>query len=123
MDFLRHMQWAEAAWPRAAIAGVIETVSLALLFLTVPRLFFDYVLWQLVKDSYIFPEWRYRVFDAVLVAWCIDGPIAAVLFLRGTVNRPGLRLWAHRTMLLYFVGFAILVAGVGLGTWLRSHGT
>ena len=115
-------RWSEATWPNAAIAGIIGTVSLALLFLTVPRLFFDYVVSPLVKDAYIFPEWRYRIFDAVLIAWCIDGLIAAVLFFRSTAIRPRLRPWARHTMFLYFVGLAILIAGVVLGTWLRSHG-
>ena len=121
MEFL-HKHWADATWPTAAIAGIIGTVSLALLFVTVPRLFFDYVLSPLVKDAYILPEWRYRIFDAVLIAWCIDGLIAAVLFFRSTAIRPRLRPWARRTMFLYFVGLAILIAGVVLGTWLRSHG-
>jgi O-antigen ligase len=89
-------------------------------FLTVPRLFFDYLLSLLVKDAYILPEWR--IFDAVLVGWCIDGLIAAVLFFCSTAIRPRLRLWARRTVFLYFVGLAILIAGVVLGTWLRSHG-
>ena len=121
MEF-RHKHWADATRPIAAIAGIIGTVSLALLFVTAPRLFFDYVLSPLVKDAYILPEWRYRIFDAVLVAWCIDGLIAAVLFFRSTAARPRFRLWARRTTFLYFVGLAILIAGVVLGTWLRSHG-
>jgi hypothetical protein len=121
MEFLRK-DWADATWPTAAIAGIIGTVSLALLVSTIPRLFFDYVLSPLVKDAYILPEWRYRIFDAVLLAWCIDGLIASVLFFRRTAIRPRLRLWGRRTMFLYFVGLAILIAGVVLGTWLRSHG-
>lgn len=122
MNFLSQKHLTNATWPRAAIAAIIGTVSLALLFLTVPRLCFDYVVLPLVKDAYILPEWRYRVFDAVLVAWCIDGLIAALLFFRSTAIRPRLKPWADRTMLLYFVGLAVLTAGVALGTWLRSHG-
>jgi O-antigen ligase len=121
MDCLRN-RWADATWPTAAIAGIIGTVSLALLFLTVPRLFFDYVLSPMVKDAYILPEQRYRIFDTVLVAWCIDGLIAAALFFRRTAIRPRLRPWARRTMFLYLVGLAILIVGVVSGTWLRSHG-
>jgi hypothetical protein len=121
MDFL-HKHWADATWVTAAIAGIVGAVSLVLLLLTLPRLFFDYVLSPLVKDAYILPEWQYRIFDALLVAWCIDGLIAAVLFFRSTAVRPRLRPWAHRTMFLYFVGLAILIAGVVLGTWLRRRG-
>ncbi|MBZ5683334.1 MAG: hypothetical protein LAO24_24910 [Acidobacteriia bacterium] len=122
MDFLKQKNWADATRCTAALAGAIGTVSLALLLLTVPRLFFDYVVSPLVKDEYILPEWRYRIFDAVLVAWCIDGLIAAVLLVRSTAIRPSLRPWVRRTMFFYFVGFAVLIAGVLLGTWLRSHG-
>ncbi|MGC1650946.1 MAG: hypothetical protein WA741_34405 [Candidatus Sulfotelmatobacter sp.] len=50
MDCLRN-RWADATWPTAAIAGIIGTVSLALLFLTGPRLFFDYVLSPMVNDA------------------------------------------------------------------------
>jgi hypothetical protein len=74
MDCLRNRR-ADATWPTAAIAGIIGTASLALLFLTVPRRFFDNVLSPMVKDAYILPERRYRIFDTVLVAWCIDGSL------------------------------------------------
>jgi hypothetical protein len=121
MDFLRR-HWAEARWLTATIAGIIGTVSLALLFLTAPRLFFDYLLSPLVKDAYILPEWRYRIFDAVVVAWCIDGLTAAVLFFRSATVQPRLKPWVRRTMFLYFVGLLVLVTGAALGTWLRSHG-
>jgi hypothetical protein len=109
-------------WGTAALAGTIGTVSLGLLSVTVPRLFFDYVVSPLVKDAYIYPEWRYRIFDAVLVAWCIDGLIAGFLLFRSIAMQPSLRVWARRTTVFYFVGLAVLVAGAALGTWLRSHG-
>src|SRR5579862_4010057 len=116
MDCLRN-RWADATWPTAAIAGIIGTVSLALLFLTVPRLFFDYVLSPMVNDAYILPEWQCRIFDTVLVAWF--GLIAAALFFRHTAIRPRLRPWARRTMFFYLVGLALLIVGVVSGTWLR----
>jgi hypothetical protein len=122
MDFFRYKYSTDATWPTGVIAGIIGTVSLTLLFLTIPRLCFDYVVSPMVKDAYILPEWRYRIFDAVIVAWCMDGLIASVLFFRRNVIRPSLRPWARHTMVLYFVGLAVLVAGVALGTWLRSHG-
>ena len=121
MDFCQKY-WADSRWPRNAIAGVIGTVSMALLFWAVPDMVFDYVLFPLFKEAYILPEWRYRIFDAVLVIWCIDGLVAAGLLFRSTSIRPSLRALARRTMFFYFVGLGVLIAGVVLGTWLRSHG-
>jgi hypothetical protein len=122
MDILGRKYWAGATWRTATLAGAMGTVSLALLFLTVPRLFYEYLMLPLVKDAYILPQWRYRIFDAVLVAWCIDGLVGAILLFRSNVLRPNLRPWARRTTYFYLARFVVLVAGVGLGIWLRSRG-
>ena len=111
----------DSPWLKAAISGAIGTISLGLLVLTLPRVVFDYVLLPLFKDTYILPEWRYRIFDLVLIAWCADGLIAAVLFFRHT-EKQGLKRWASRTMLIYLLGFLVLAGGVVLGIWLRRHG-
>jgi hypothetical protein len=109
-------------WGIAGLAGLIGTISLCLLVMTVPRMFADYVLFPLVKDAYIYPEWRYRIFDTVLFSWCVDGLIAGVLLSRNVTVGARVTGWARRTTELYFIGFAILLAGVMLGVWLRSHG-
>jgi hypothetical protein len=96
-------------------------LSLVLLVLSVPRMFFDYVVFPLVKEAYIFPQWRYRVFDVVLLAWCVDGLIVSVLLLRGDSANAAIKAWRRRTVSLYAGGFAVLVGGVVLGIWLRSH--
>jgi hypothetical protein len=92
MDFLGRKYWAGATCRTAALAAAMGTVSLALLFLTVPRLFFEYLVLPLVKDAYILPQWQYRIFDSVLVAWCINGLVGAVLLFRSNVLRPNLWL-------------------------------
>ena len=119
MSFPRQFHW---SWPATALASMIGTLSLALLFLTVPRMLFDYVVYPLFKEAYILPQWRYRVFDAVLLAWCVDGLIAAALLLRKRPANPAITSWKRRTLLLYAGGFGVLVGGVVLGTWLRGHG-
>jgi hypothetical protein len=73
------------------------------------------------QDTYIYSEWRYRLFDTVLVAWCLDGLLASVLLIRSLALREGIGGWARRTTLLFFAGFGVLVLGVGFGMWLRSH--
>jgi hypothetical protein len=120
MEFLAQKNWAGAQWRSAALAGAIGIVSLALFLLSGPRLLVEYLLLPLFRDGYILPEWRLRIFDAVTVAWCIDGLIAAVLLFR-SATRPSLRPWARRSMFFYFVGFAVLIADLSLGTWLCRH--
>lgn len=122
MSFPRQTHRANQNLLWAAVATVIGTLSLAILFLVVPRIFFDYVVFPLVKDAYIMPQWRYRVFDIVLLGWCLDGLIVAVLFVRITTTKQALGMWARRTLLLYFAGLAVLIGSVALGIWLRSHG-
>ena len=114
--------WANQNWLWASVGGVIGMLSLAILFLAVPRIFFDYIVFPLVKDAYILPQWRYRVFDIVLLSWCADGLITAVLLLRTATTKQALGMWARRAFLLYFAGLAVLIGGVALGIWLRSHG-
>jgi protein-S-isoprenylcysteine O-methyltransferase Ste14 len=50
------------------------------------------------------------VAGGVLIAWR-DSPWASVL---------GLRLW-QRSLALYWIGLAVLVAGLGFATWARVH--
>ena len=111
-------------WVTAALAALIGTASGWILFVTAVRLFFEYVYYPQAKaqDAYIYPEWRYRVFDTVLVAWCLDGLLTSVLLIRSLALRQGIGGWARRSTLLYFAGFGVLALGVGLGMWLRSQG-
>jgi hypothetical protein len=106
----------------ASLAALIGAASAWMLIVTCYRLFFEYVILPIWGDAYIFPQWRYRFFDVVLVACCIDGIAATFLLFRGLVLREHFTLWARRTTVLFFVGFALLVTGGFLGMWLRSHG-
>lgn len=119
---IRSQKLIDSTWLRIPISGAIGTASLALLVLTLPRVAFDYVLLPALKDTYVLPEWRYRIFDFVLVAWCIDGLAGAVLLFQSNSENPALWRWTQRAMLFYVFGFVVLVGGVALGIWLRSHG-
>jgi hypothetical protein len=68
-------------WGTAALAILIGTASGWILFVNIVRLFFEYLYYPQAKaqDAYIYPEWRYTVFDTVLVAWCLDGLLASLL--------------------------------------------
>ena len=103
---------------------IIGTVFGRVLYVTVVRLFFDYMYdYPRVKaqDGYIYPQWRYGLFDIVLVSWCLDGLAASILLLRSIALRESVKGWTRRTTVCFFVGFGILVLGVAIGTWLRSH--
>jgi hypothetical protein len=109
---------------KATLAALIGTASGWILFVTAVRLFFEYVYHPQAKaqDAYIYPEWRYRVFDTVLVAWCLDGLLASVLLFRSLALRENIEGWSRRTTVLFFAGFGVLVLGAVFGMWLRSHG-
>jgi hypothetical protein len=122
MTIASQKQSNDLKWPRAVVSRVIGTISLGVLVLVMPGMFFDYLVFPFFKEGYIWPEWRYRIFDAVLVAWCVDGIIAATLPWHRRVDRPEAKRWADRMMILYFAGFIVLAVGVMLGMWLRRHG-
>ena len=111
-------------WGTAALVTIIGTVSCWILYVTAVRLFFDYIYYPRVKaqDGYIYPQWRYGLFDVVLVSWCLDGLVASVLLLRSIALQESIKGWARRTTICFFVGFGILMLGAWIGMWLRSHG-
>jgi len=106
----------------AALVALIGPVSIWMFFTTTYRLVFEYIVLPLVKDAYIFPEWRYRIFDAVLIACCCDGLIASFLLIRTLGSEQNASPWTGRTTLLFFVGVAVLAAGVTFGVSLRNRG-
>ena len=93
-----------------------------MLFITSVRVYFEYYLYPRLKaqDAYIYPEWRYRLFDLVLAFWCVDGLTASALLFRSVVPHRGVKIWAYRTTVLFFILLAVLVLGVALGVYLRS---
>ena len=106
----------------SGLAALIGAASAWILVVTCYRLFFEYVILAIWKDAYILPQWRYRLFDVVLVAWCVDGIAAAFLLFRSLVLREQPTVLARRTTVLFFIGFTVLVTGGFLGMWLRRQG-
>ena len=108
----------------ALLSVTIGSVSAWLLVLNSIRIYVEYYVYPRAKaaDGYYYPQWRYTVFDAVLLAWCVDGLVAAVLLFRSIILGRSIAGWAGRTTLLFFAGFGVLVLGVVLGTWLRTIG-
>jgi len=111
-------------WATAALAALIGTASGWILFLTAVQLFFEYVYYPEAKaqDAYIYPEWRYRVFDTVLVVWCLDGLLASVLLSVGPPCERALESGRVARLYCSFAGLGVLVLGLGFGMWLRGHG-
>ena len=109
-------------WITASLAAVIGTVSAWLSVVTAYRLVFDYLILPHVKDAYVYPEWRYRAFDVVLVAWLADGLIAVFLLFSSVIRQENVTKVGRRLTVLYFVGLVVLVTAGALGVWLRKQG-
>src|SRR5258705_8348865 len=115
MGLLFRKEQLSSRWGAAALAALIGTISGWTLFVTAVRLYFEYVYYPHVKaqDGYIYPQWRYTLFDAVQVAWCLNGLLAAVLLF------PQVALWGNGQRggrpidLLFFSGFCGFPGGRG----------
>ncbi len=59
----------------AFLFATIGPLSAWLLVLNSTLIYFEYYLYPRIKavDGYYYPQWRYTIFDVVLVAWCVDG--------------------------------------------------
>jgi hypothetical protein len=108
----------------AFLGAIIGPVSAWLLLLNSTRIYYEYYLYPRMKgpDLYIYPQWRYTIFDLVLVAWCADGIVASVLLFRSVILGRNIEGWAGRSTVLFFLGLGLLVGGAVFGTWLRSMG-
>ena len=75
----RFQQLLEHRWVLVLLAVAIGLVSLFLFSITVERDYWDYLVWPRVKadDNYMYPPFRYTVFDVVLLSWCLDGLLHA----------------------------------------------
>jgi hypothetical protein len=86
----------------------IGAISSWMLVLTVWRLYFDYWFYPRVKDAYIYPEWRYRVFGLALLLWCGTGITAALALFRNLVLHREAGPVTYRATVAFFILFAVL---------------
>ena len=106
----------------ASLAALIGATSAWVMTVTCYRLFFDTSFRRYGETRTSSLSGRYRLFDVVLVVWCVDGVTAAFLLFRSVVLHVRLTVLARRTTVLFFLGFAVLVVGGLLGMWLRRRG-
>jgi len=107
------------------LAVVIGLASVFLLWLTIENAYLDYWYYPKGKSAdpglYIYPEFRYTIFDIVLSMWCVIGLIFSVTSFRsaksGCVSKS-----AKRTLILYVVLFGVLILGGMSMMFVRSHG-
>lgn len=111
-------------WTRASLAALIGILSGWVLLETSIRIYYEYYFFPLTKaqEGYLYPEWRYRIFDVFLITWCIDGVLAAVLLIRSVILRRSITVWTRRTTFLFFGLLAFLVLSTVFGVYLRSIG-
>jgi hypothetical protein len=114
----------EHRWVLVLLAVAIGLVSLFLFSITVPRDYWEYVIYPKEKaaDNYIYPQLRYTIFDVALLSWCLDGFVACGLSLRSALSKRSVSGWTSRTIAIYFVLFTALILGGILMMVARSHG-
>jgi hypothetical protein len=111
-------------WTNVPLTVLIGAVSGWMLFVTIRQAYWEYYLYPKLKalDGYIYPQMRYTIFSAVVTVWCVDGLAACVLLIQNAANRRSIQGWSYRTMLIFVVGFGLLVIGFAYGMCLRSMG-
>ena len=117
-------QLLERRWVLLTVAVVIGLVSLFLFSITVRNAYLEYLVYPREKggDGYSYPQLRYTVFDTALVLWCLDGFAACGLSLWSLLYKRSIGGWTYRTIVLYFVSFAALLAGGIFMIIARSRG-
>jgi hypothetical protein len=111
-------------WVRASLAALIGILSGWVLVETSIRIYYEYYFLPSTKaqEGYLYPEWRYRIFDVFLITWCIDGILASVLLIRGVILRRSITVWTRRTTFVFFGLLVFLVLCTFFGIYLRSIG-
>lgn len=111
-------------WTRVSLAALMGILSGWVLVETSIRIYYEYYFFPLTKaqEGYLYPEWRYRIFDVFLIAWCIDGILASVLLIRSVILRGSITAWTRRTTFLFFALLAFLVLSTVFGMYLRGVG-
>ncbi|HLW83001.1 MAG TPA: hypothetical protein VKS20_13270 [Candidatus Acidoferrales bacterium] len=106
------------------LALVICLVSGRLLYGIVTNGYYDYWIYPKEKifPPYIYPQLRYTIFELILLAWCLDGLIAAASAIRGALWSRKISAWTYRMALLYFILFAALILDGTIMLIFRSHG-
>ena len=122
----RVRQFIERRWVLNSLATIIGLASVSLLWLALRAAYFDY--WFEPKEKsadpglYIYPQLRYTIFHVVLILWCTNGLIASITLFRSAGSSRSISEWTHRTLILYFVLFAVLILGGTLMTVIRGLG-
>jgi hypothetical protein len=108
------------------LATIIGVISAFMLWIALQNAYLDYWYYPKAKSAdpglYIYPELRYTIFDSLLILWCTDGLVASILSFRCARLSRGISRWTQRTLVLYFVLFAVLILGGILMMVARSHG-
>ncbi len=116
----------ERRWLRVPLAVLIGSLSLVLLWATLPRDYDEYWVYPKLKAAdpgfYIYPQLRYTTFDIVLLLWCSAGLIAAGQLLWNARSPKPIAGWAYRTLVGYFVLFLAVILGGTVMLYVRSRG-
>jgi hypothetical protein len=97
--------------------AVVSTWGLAEVTWT---LLFDYFIFPAMKVGYIFPEYRYAVFEAVALAWSIAGMWAAGLMLNSAIRNMSVPKSGALALGWFLTLSFVLLAGVVFGLLWRE---
>jgi hypothetical protein len=111
-------------WAASTVSLFSFAVCSWVLFLTVTRIAFEYFIYPRWKaaDGYSYPQFRYTLFDSVLILWCFSGVLMATLLFWSVIIRKTPNTWTYRFAYAFAGLFVVLVGGVVLGMTLRSAG-
>jgi len=118
-------QFIDRRWVLRSLASIIAPTSLFFFLLTLRVVYFDYWLEPKEKAAdiglYIYPQIRYTVFYAVLASWCATGIVASVTSFRSATSSESVSEWTHRSLILYFILFVVLILGGTLMMVVRRY--
>ena len=98
-------------------------ISVWMLYFVAQTAYWDYYFYpRQNRGSYIYPEWRYTIFDIGLLICGVVGATAAVLTLRSAARGAPFQGRPRRFTMSFLTMLVVLLTGTVVGSWLWSLG-
>ena len=94
-----------------------------MLYFVAETAYWDYYFFpRVTQGSYVYPEWRYTIFDAGMLICGSIGATAAILTFRCAVRGTPFLGHSRRFTMSFLIMLVILLTTTVLGSWLWSLG-